>query len=706
MRLFYICIIIILLIPQRFARAETVHLVINEIKVSGVSGQSTDEFVELFNPTTGIISLTGWQLVKRTSTGTESELVGDLGAVTLLPQHYLLITHPTGYLGEPDPDLVYSTGNSIADNNTVILKDAGGQAIDLVGFGTAQTYEGAAASNPGSAKSIERSVVGSDTDHNANDFIIRETPTPSNSLAIVSVLDEEPAPVVYSNEIRISELFPNPMGTDDGEFIEVTNVSGESVVVTGWQLGDGSTRRHTISELVIPAHGYYSFPKSATGISLNNTGDTVRLYWPEGTMVDERTYVATNEGQSFALVNGMWQWTDAVTPGLANELLIANEPPVADFTVDAQTVRLGQSVSFDARASTDPDGDSLEYGWDFGDGSVATGNSIEHAYDRAGIFTVRLTVADSHGAVADETQAIEVRDYDYSKGVLLSELFPSCSPTDSTCEFIELCNDTDQPLDLAGWQITDQSKYYTFPEDSSIAAQTCLSVDRPTSGIALNNTGDTVYVLDPSHAIIDGVAYGKATKDYSFARADGRWFWTEAITPGAGNEIVERETENEKDAETAAAPVDVGTVAISDVSEEMIGSRITITGEVERANTRGIYLMDESGTMLRIYIQKATGIVQPALEPGDTVTVSGVLDKTSAGLRLLPQVTSDIVVHSDSSVEAGHVLGESTASPDIIPVAAENTSQQMMWYLIGAGVVIIGGVAAYVIREYRARRKP
>ncbi len=54
----------------------------------------------------------------------------------------------------------------------------------------------------------------------------------------------------------------------------------------------------------------------------------------------------------------------------------------------------GTAVRFDASAH-DPDGDSLLYTWDFGDGTVVKGGAAEsHVYEKGGEYTVQVTVDD------------------------------------------------------------------------------------------------------------------------------------------------------------------------------------------------------------------------------------------------------------------------------------------------------------------------
>ena len=73
------------------------------------------------------------------------------------------------------------------------------------------------------------------------------------------------------------------------------------------------------------------------------------------------------------------------------------------------TVKAQESVTFDAAGSSDPDGDSLTFNWDFGDGDVGTGLTTSHIYTTSGTYTVTLTVADNQYE-ASLTKDITVAD--------------------------------------------------------------------------------------------------------------------------------------------------------------------------------------------------------------------------------------------------------------------------------------------------------
>ena len=98
--------------------------------------------------------------------------------------------------------------------------------------------------------------------------------------------------------------------------------------------------------------------------------------------------------------------------------LNANEPPVADFNYSPRTPRVGQSVTFDASYSFDPDGDIISYEWDFGDETAGNGMIIDHVYSWSGSFSVSLKVTDRENAVDTLVKTIEVfaasEDFNFS----------------------------------------------------------------------------------------------------------------------------------------------------------------------------------------------------------------------------------------------------------------------------------------------------
>lgn len=205
---FFLFLLILLLASTTIVQAaNATHVAISEVEV-GKTGAATDEFVELYNPTQSDINIDTWKLTRKTQAGAESDLVSTISG-TIKSHGYFLFSPQTGYTGSASADQAYSVSdNSITDNNTILLYDNNSNLVDKVGFGTATDKEGTAETNPSPGTSRERqantsstsSTMGSggidefngngeDTDNNANDFVLRNTPQPQNSLSSI-----EPVP--------------------------------------------------------------------------------------------------------------------------------------------------------------------------------------------------------------------------------------------------------------------------------------------------------------------------------------------------------------------------------------------------------------------------------------------------------------------------------------------------------------------------------
>jgi len=79
-----------------------------------------------------------------------------------------------------------------------------------------------------------------------------------------------------------------------------------------------------------------------------------------------------------------------------------NNSPIADFSFLQDENSTPMKVDFDASLTTDVDGDSLVYFWDFGDGRKAFSltNKISHAYDSLGEYNVTLKSQDKWNGVS------------------------------------------------------------------------------------------------------------------------------------------------------------------------------------------------------------------------------------------------------------------------------------------------------------------
>ncbi len=98
---------------------------------------------------------------------------------------------------------------------------------------------------------------------------------------------------------------------------------------------------------------------------------------------------------------------------VATRALKINAAPTASFTVSPNPAQAGQTVSFDASASSDPDGSNPVYEWDLdGNGSFETKTfntpTASRSYPSAATVAVKLRVTDSDGGTDETTRSLQV----------------------------------------------------------------------------------------------------------------------------------------------------------------------------------------------------------------------------------------------------------------------------------------------------------
>jgi PKD repeat protein len=170
---------------------------------------------------------------------------------------------------------------------------------------------------------------------------------------------------------------PNPVQT--GSLVSF-NASGSSDV-------DGTITRY---EWDLDGNGSYE-----TNTGTNAT--TSRTYTTPGS-VTVGLRVTDDEGQ----------------PGTTTRsVTVTNRTPTASFTGTPNPANVGQSVAFNAGASSDPDGTIARYEWDLdGNGSFETDTgaaaTTSRTYTTAGTVNVNLRVTDNTGGTGTTTRAITI----------------------------------------------------------------------------------------------------------------------------------------------------------------------------------------------------------------------------------------------------------------------------------------------------------
>lgn len=421
-------------------------------------------------------------------------------------------------------------------------------------------------------------------------------------------------PVLVSADsgVVINEILANPSGDEAaGEFIELINISEEKIDLEGWMLDDiagaGSDPYVFPDRTRLKPQEILLLSREETGITLNNSNDAVRLLLPDGTVAEEVPYQSTTEDVSLARTEaGVFLATNIITPGEENVFLAESPSPTP--TVSPQ----------------------------------ATSEPSENE--------------------DDEQERAELEEITYSDEIEINEFLPNPEGSDTDNEFIELRNAGGDEVDLSGWMLDDEADKGSSPYtigDKQIAGGAIINFARSETKIALNNTSDSVRLLNPLGEVVDVFEYDDSEESVAYARnSDGDFAETTTPTPGEPNKITEPKNEEEEDDEEIGED-DVGNdgpkqVVLKDIRQEKMGEQVTTTGVVSVEpglfGKQTIYL---AGSGIQLFFSKGDW---PDLKLGDTVSVTGVLSESRGETRLKISQASDISKTKSNTVPDPHVV--------------------------------------------------
>ena len=317
--------------PFLVQAADSLDIVVNEIAWMGTEISSNDEWIELYNNTNSSVNLENWTL-KAEDGVPEINLTGIIPAKSF----YLLERTDDGTVPGISADLIYK--GALGNNGEHLkLYDDSGKLIDEVNCNdgwldgkneTKQTMERidfenwVSSRNSGGTPKTENSKQEKlfEAEPQAN-----EQPTENGSLLA--------EPISYAVGIVFSEILPSPEGPDaENEWIEIFNQNDFEVDLSKWQISDtiGKTTTYTfLQERKIKPKGFLVLSRLTTKITLNNSGDGLKLIQPDGNIIDALTYEKAFQGQSYNQIpleskpltgqaESGWAWSKSLTPGLAN----------------------------------------------------------------------------------------------------------------------------------------------------------------------------------------------------------------------------------------------------------------------------------------------------------------------------------------------------------------------------------------------------
>jgi hypothetical protein len=459
--------------------ASSGRILISEVAWAGTAASSSDEWIELWNPGSGSVSLDGWILTDGGDIRIYLSGSLDGGAFFLLER-----TDDTT-VRDIAADIVYS--GALSNSGEILsLRDSAGRLIDTAnadgGFWPAGSTAGYATMEragdfEGEAWCTNAGVVRNGIDAQGNPIRgtphqgfsgLCGTPTPSPT--------PSPTPTIPGREyppfaVLINEVAWAGTAADSGdEWIELFNPGGDDIPLDGWRLTDDGDI-HIALGGSIPGGGFFLLERGDDNTvsdipadqiysgNLSNSGERLRLIDPSGHTVDD-------------IGAGGAGWAG----GSASPAYASMERAGAGWITNTGWVRNGR----DAR------------GLDLR-GTPRRPNSA--------LFPTPTATALPRGVLINEFLPKPGSDWNGDGVANLED------------EFIELINTGTVPVDLSGWKLDDKlnggSRPYKIPNGVVIQPGKLWVFFRKKTNISLGDSGDEVWLLAPDGRKMDGAVYTK-----------------------------------------------------------------------------------------------------------------------------------------------------------------------------------------------------
>ncbi len=452
--------------------------------------------------------------------------------------------------------------------------------------------------------------------------------------------------------LRLNEFLPDP--TQGKEWIEIVTLDASNPIpLAGCELRDSIGRIFTFTEgLLSPTSTHFIIELPSA--KLNNGGDTLSLYSPSGQPLDSFTYTDSNKGQSwirFPDGNGNWQQT--LTPTPANTNILVSLPSTTSSTTNPTT------------SATIP--------------ITEANGTTAYAVTTAKIGTDNLSAADQ---LAGETVPIEpsldsqlgssLLDEETLTDLLGFEALIPIADKKPTLAKKTTTNSTTKTKTTASKKpntkkSTPKSKATPKPAPLTITSFPMLN-DLPSNmRVRVSGRVATRSGFLPNHAIVllspDG--HGLLTtlpRSRKLPLPGTQLMVSGSISFSDRNTITLHVGTKDDYLERAASEIEAlpRLVDILTPSAEDAWSLIHVTGTVITAKTNAITL-DLQDSEVTIAIRPGVNYRAARVKPGDTITVSGVLDMDHETLRILPRTSEDIqlIQHAPTKTSA-------TATPEPI----------------------------------------
>jgi len=290
---------------------------------------------------------------------------------------------------------------------------------------------------------------------------------------------------VAVHDVAVIDVKPYPTEVLVGESLTIN--------VTVWNQGD-------FTETFNVTAYYASVPiDTQTVVSLGVGATTTLKFTWNTTDIAEGNY--TIRAEASAVVGEGDTADNTYVDGIVT-ITLPLKAPLASFTYTPADPAVGETVTFDASASYDPDGTIVSYSWDFGDGASGSGITTTHVYAAGGTYTVALTAIDNEGLNSTVTMGLTVLRTTIDVQVEVG----SIHFRGEIAEFYVLVSSLGKPIDAS----INATLYYNgklYEDLSASAEHVSLGFYRITYTIPLTaSTGTYALVVEASYQTLSGIS--------------------------------------------------------------------------------------------------------------------------------------------------------------------------------------------------------
>jgi len=747
-------------------QAETIanpgDLLITEVQITGGEGLTNNDYIKIYNTTDHDIDLKGFRLVKRIKDDTTDDSIKSWSASVIIPAQGYHLWANSSFATDISADsstgasITNRTGSDQANGNGVAIRLGSmdsGIIIDSVGWDNCNNDF--VKINPVITDNcdaryfiiIKRDANNTNTDNNAQDFAVvctaketidnnpptnegddqttttTTTQSGGNVRVDATIFSDEPydnSKIVTNNSdeedeekeseektkteeakqeeiklptILISEFLPDPLGADNpdncsdcGEFIELTNYSSEAINLSGWQIQVDDRPPYTFSYYNFKPKARLAIYRAQSNLILQNNQGKIILKDPQK-IIQTINYKDATPNYAYALIessaqlNPNWVWSKTMSPGEENYWIVPkNKPPITNFFLP-DSIDIKTTINLDASDSYDPEGQALTYIWDFGDGQTSFEQSPTHLFQKTGTLTVQLSVSDGE----DKTVV--------SKKIKVTGENPNTKTEKETL--------SPKPSIKA---TPKKSSVNNFVATGSIDKVKTLSAGTKTTVIGTVVVPPNIFgsqylqIVD----LTGGMQVYSNKKDFPELYIGDQIQASGEISIVSGEYRLKTASQNDIKLLLQKHPPASQPIISTDLSQDLLGSFVNVTGTILESKNDLVYLEDQAGE-ITIQLKENTGLKNSDFVVGNKVKVIGIVKPSGTGFRIWVREPNDLEI-----LETPQVLGEKITSegdinitdqtvPSLI-IPAKNKGLEIYQYLLAFAAGIIAVLIVWIVR--------